>query len=181
MVVALLTLVSSPIARIDLAAQQFQYVAPNINVLTNAGTATLYGPNASAAFTVLPTSIVSMEVPPGASDLFMLEIVGECRISGAGPFEGALVQARLNGQLSFAPLGGGVAMLQPQHVPDGGRLCIGNGMHSVSKRWFVRLPGGASGRTWTFSIWWKLFAIDASPDLQANLNNRTVTVTRLTP
>ena len=179
MVVALFTLVLSPIARIDLAAQEFQYVAPNINVLTNAGKVTLSLPTASAAFTVLPTSIVSMEVPAGESDLFMFEIVSECRISDdAGSFEGLLVQARLNGQLSFAPLGGGVAILQPQRVvPDGGTLCTGPGMHSVSKRWFVRLPGGASGGTWTFSIWWKLLDINQN-SLTATLSNRTVTVTR---
>lgn len=59
-------------------------------------------------------------MPAGESDLFVYELTAECGIGERGSsFDGVAVQARLNGQMSAAPFGGGVAILQPQDMPNG--------------------------------------------------------------
>jgi hypothetical protein len=182
-VVVLFTLVLSPMALVDLAGQASSYMGTNVKatlVSTNSSAVTLVAPDAVNAFALLPGSILQVVMPPGDSDLFVFEIVAQCEIGQIADWaDGVAMQARLNGLMSFAPLGGGRALLQPQDMPNGGMLCSGPGMDSVSKSWFVRLSGGESGRTWTFSIWWKL--IDGggpNPQLAATLDNQTVRLTR---
>jgi hypothetical protein len=179
-VVALFTLVLSPMALIELAGQEFFYTGTRVEatlVRTDHSPVVIFDPKATT-FSLLPSSTLQAHVNPGDSDLFVFELVAECQIGDdADQFDAVQVEARLNGLLTFALGGGGVAFLQPQDVPSDGRLCSGPGRQPVSKSWFVTLRGGESGTNWTFTIWWRLRGVH-DPNLFAGLINRVVRLTR---
>jgi hypothetical protein len=178
-VVVLSTLVLSPMAVIELAGQEFVYTGKNVESLlvrTNYSAAVI---TKNQPFRLLSSSTLQAHVNPGDSDLFVFELIAECTVDyAADNIDGVDVQARLNGFVS-APVGGGVAVLQPQTSPNGGRLCEGRGLHAASKSWVVTLTGGQSGTNWTFTIWWRFPSV-ADPERNhiAVLRNRTVRLTR---
>src|SRR5262245_24663100 len=178
-VIVLFTLLLSPIAVIDLAGQDFVYTGTRVEstlVRTNYSATTIAK---NQAFRLLSSSTLQAHVNPGDSDLFVFELAAECTVDfAANELDTVDVQARLNGLVS-APIGGGVATLQPQELPNGGALCQSRGFHSASKSWVVTLSGGESGTNWTFTIWWR-FRSSADPEHShiAVLRNRIVRLTR---
>jgi hypothetical protein len=181
-VVVLSTLVLSPMALTELAAQEFNFTGgavEGINVRTNNATEMKAE---GTAFALLGSSSLTVQVPPGDSDLFVFEFDAECRLDGTLFFEGYVeVQARAVG-----PLGLSGSVLQPQNLPSGVEFCGTNEeqgketAQSVSKSWAVRLNGGTTGVIRTFSIWWRV--VDKNNDTLnvglGRLDERTVRLTR---
>jgi hypothetical protein len=178
-VVVLSALVLSPMAVAEVAGQEFSYTGRNVEfvlVRTNYSAAVIAK---NQPFRLLSSSTLQAHVNPGDSDLFVFELIAECTVDyAADNSDGVDVQARLNGSVS-GPVGGGVALLQPQALPTGGRLCEGPGLHAASKSWVVTLTGGESGTNWTFTIWWRFPSV-ADPERGhiAVLQHRTVRLTR---
>jgi hypothetical protein len=181
-VVVLSTLVLSPMALTELAAQEFNFTGgavEGINVRTNNATEMKAE---GTAFALLGSSSLTVQVPPGDSDLFVFEFDAECRLDGTLFFEGYVeVQARAVG-----PLGLSGSVLQPQNLPTGVEFCATNEeqgketAQSMSKSWAVRLNGGTTGVIRTFSIWWRV--VDKNNDTLnvglGRLDERTVRLTR---
>ncbi len=181
-VVVLSTLVLSPMALAELAAQEFGFTGgavEDIQVKTNNATEQKVEGN---AYALLGSSTLTVQVNPGDSDLFVFEFDAECRLVGSFYFEGYVeVLAR-----AYGPLGLGGSVLQPQNLPNGVEFCGTNAeqgkdtAQSVSKSWAVRLNGGTSGLIRTFSIWWRV--VDKNNDAfnagLGRLDERTVRLTR---
>jgi hypothetical protein len=182
-VVVLSTLVLSPMALTELAAQEFNFTGgavEGIHVRTNNATEMKAE---GTAYALLGSSSLTVQVPPGDSDLFVFEFDAECRLDGTLFFEGYVeVQARANSPLGLS----GGSLLQPQNLPTGVEFCGTNAeqgketAQSVSKSWAVRLNGGTTGVIRTFSIWWRV--VDKNNDTLSiglrRLDERTVRLTR---
>jgi hypothetical protein len=139
--------------------------------------------NPSSAHAQLASSALTIVLQPDDSDLFVLEFDAECFIAGFG--DNYLdVQARLNGAVGWAVLGGlGPSFLQPQDNPPDLAVCKSGTSpirHTISKSWMIRLSNDTSSPvTYTFSIWVRavITGINNHP-FYRSLDNRIVRLTR---
>jgi hypothetical protein len=139
--------------------------------------------NESSAHVQLPSSALTMVLQPGDSDLFVFEFDAEC-FMGGDPNDYLSVQARLNGAVGWAVVGGlGPSFLQPQDNPPDLAVCKSGTnpvRHTISKSWVIRLSNDTSSPvTYTFSIWVRAVNIGSDNNIIfCNLDNRIVRFTR---
>ena len=131
----------------------------------------------ASSHSLLPHSVISVDIQPGDNDLFVLEFDAACRLKG-GVQDYLSLQARLNGAVGGV-LGG--SFLQPQDNPTDLRACSsGDKWHTVSKSWVIRLSNTTSllQQRHTFSIWVRVVSASEPSGPFAYLDNRTVRLTR---
>ena len=183
-VVVLSTLVLSPMALIELAAQEFHYTGGAVEgtqVRTNNAPFGIVGSGSS--YTSLPSSSLTVHVNPGDDNLFVFEFEAECHLRNfadvnftPGVHDHVSVQARLNGLVG--PPSGRPSALQPQSLPTDLEVCGSFAHQTISKSWAVRLAGGASGADWTFSIRVQVVDVFSDDSLTVTFDDRMVRITR---
>jgi hypothetical protein len=131
----------------------------------------------ASSHSLLPNSVISVDLQPGANDFFVLEFDAACRLKGATT-DYLSLQVRLNGAVGGV-LGG--SFLQPQDSPTDLHACSsGDKWQTVSKSWVIRLSNTTSPlqQRYTFSIWVRVVSADGPSGPYAFLDNRTVRLTR---
>ena len=124
----------------------------------------------------LASSLLTVVIQPGDSDLFVFEFDAQCTVVG-GPFDYLSVQARLDGVVGGV-IGG--SYFQPQDIPPDLQACSTNGARqTISKSWVIRLSNTTSSpQSHTFSIWVKTVEFAPLNNAHTTLDNRTVRYTR---
>ena len=131
----------------------------------------------ASSHSLLPNSVISVDLQPGDNDFFVLEFDAACRLKGAVQ-DYLSLQARLNGAVGGV-LGG--SFLEPQDNPTDLRACSsGDNWHTVSKSWVIRLANTSSPlqQRYPFSIWVRVVSASEPSGPFAYLDNRTVRLTR---
>jgi hypothetical protein len=131
----------------------------------------------ASSHSLLPNSVIAVDLQPGDNDFFVLEFDAACRLKG-DPSDYLSLEARLNGAVGGV-LGG--SFLQPQNNPTDFHACSsGDKWQTVSKSWVIRLANTTSllQQRHTFAIWVRVVDADGPSGPYAVLDNRMVRLTR---